>query len=292
MKIESPSLPLCCPVCGGLLNAVRAEGRVTGFVCERRHSYDAAKQGYVNLFTANRQKASGDSKEMAAARSKFLEAGYYAPFSDAVNECIADILERREPPYVLADAGCGDGYYTNRLSEFLGEKGLAAVIGGFDLSKHAVIHGAKTARALKLPVQYAVASLFHLPLISGSCDAVANLFAPCAADEFYRVLQPAGFLLLAAAGADHLWELKTSIYKKPYRNIPRRDELSGFELTDVRQVIYRIRLQTSEDIRALYTMTPYYWKTSREDADKLLRLEEMETTVSFDILLYRKLAGC
>ena len=62
----------CCPVCGGVL--VREEGR---YCCQKGHSFDIAREGYVNLLPANQQhsKTPGDDKEMAAARTRFLEGG-------------------------------------------------------------------------------------------------------------------------------------------------------------------------------------------------------------------------
>ena len=284
-----PVFPLCCPICGGELSTIGNRELPGGFVCEKHHHFDAAKQGYVNLFVTGGQRVSGDSREMAAARTKFLENGYYEPLSEEINRCAASALRAAAPLCCLADAGCGEGYYTNRLAKALKEKHIAAVLGGFDLSKYAVMHGAKAARSMGLPVQYAVASLFHMPVKAESCDGVFNLFAPCAAEEFYRVLRPGGFLLMATAGENHLWEFKNYIYQNPYRNVPRRDMLRGFEMIDVIQLAYQIELQSAEDIQALFSMTPYFWKTSRKDAERLQGLQQMETTAAFDILLYRKL---
>ncbi|MBP3520899.1 MAG: 50S rRNA methyltransferase, partial [Oscillospiraceae bacterium] len=70
-----PSL-FVCPVCGEELE--RQEGR---YACAGGHSFDIAKEGYVNLLPANRQhsKAPGDDKAMAQARTRFLEGGWYEP---------------------------------------------------------------------------------------------------------------------------------------------------------------------------------------------------------------------
>jgi 23S rRNA (guanine745-N1)-methyltransferase len=53
-----------------------------------------------------------------------------------------------------------------------------------------------------------VASIFALPVQNASLDAVTNLFAPCAEEEFLRVLKPNGHLLLVGAGERHLMGLK------------------------------------------------------------------------------------
>ena len=44
--------------------------------CPRRHSFDIARQGYVDL-RAGRAPHAGDTAEMVAARADFLAAGHY-----------------------------------------------------------------------------------------------------------------------------------------------------------------------------------------------------------------------
>ena len=41
-------------------------------------------------------------------------------------------------------------------------------------------------------------------------------------------------------------------------------------------------------IEALFSMTPYYWRTSKEDREKLEKLDILTTSVDFDIFLFRK----
>ena len=72
---------LTCPVCGGALHREERSLR-----CGAGHCYDLARQGYVNLLRTNRSKDKrhGDDKRMVAARTAFLDAGYYAPLRDAI----------------------------------------------------------------------------------------------------------------------------------------------------------------------------------------------------------------
>ena len=51
---------------------------------------------------------------------------------------------------------------------------------------------------------------------------------------------------------------------------------------------YQISLENKDDIYNLFTMTPYYYKTSKEDTEKLLKLESLTTTVHFAIEIYKK----
>ncbi|MEU7751022.1 putative RNA methyltransferase [Micromonospora sp. NPDC049171] len=71
---------LRCPVCAeplGLATDTRA------LRCPRRHSFDIARQGYVNLLTG-RAPHVGDTAEMVAARADFQAAGHYDVISAAL----------------------------------------------------------------------------------------------------------------------------------------------------------------------------------------------------------------
>ena len=97
---------LTCPVCGGALHREERSLR-----CGAGHCYDLARQGYVNLLRTNRSKDKrhGDDKRMVAARTAFLDAGYYAPLRDAI---AAAATEYTTGDAGVLDAGCGEGYYT------------------------------------------------------------------------------------------------------------------------------------------------------------------------------------
>ncbi|MBQ3066131.1 MAG: methyltransferase domain-containing protein [Clostridia bacterium] len=281
-----------CPVCGAsLLPEYQKKPYVMR--CCADHSFDIARQGYVNLLLAKKRSSAspGDSAEMVSARTAFLGGGYYRAFSDGVSAACLDLLgENGLQRAVIADAGCGEGYYTQNLCRYLGEHGIDAACVGFDLSKDAVTHASSCAKRASMAdrLSYAVASIFELPLADACCDGIINLFAPVAVKEFDRVLKKDGFLLCAVPGERHLWGLKEAVYDTPYLNEVRRDVLDGFVLTEVRRIEDCVTICTQEHIRALFSMTPYYWKTAKEDTEKLSRLQTLKTEIVFDLLLYRK----
>ena len=281
-----------CPNCQSALIPMLTEKPYV-LRCERGHSFDLAKQGYVNLLLPQKRGAAlpGDNAEMVRARTAFLDGGYYRAFSDGVNRMICDTVTAAgiECPVIL-DAGCGEGYYTARLHDALRETGMSPVCAGFDLSRDAVSHAAKRAKAAgnAETLSFAVASLFEIPVADGTADGIINLFAPVADAEFARVLKPGGFLLMAVPAEDHLWGMKEVLYEVPYKNEVRRDTLEHFTLTDVRRVTDRITITEPAHIQALFAMTPYYWKTSPADRDRLYAQDKLETEIAFDLLLYKK----
>ncbi|MFF3856895.1 putative RNA methyltransferase [Micromonospora sp. NPDC002575] len=82
---------LRCPVCAEPLTEA-ATGTARALRCPRRHSFDVARQGYVDLL-AGRAPHAGDTAEMVAARADFLAAGHYDPVSDALAAAARAALE-------------------------------------------------------------------------------------------------------------------------------------------------------------------------------------------------------
>ena len=65
---------LTCPVCGEKLNI---DGKA--FKCANSHSFDIAKQGYVNLLLTNKSgDKKGDSRESAHYKNGNFAKGYYS----------------------------------------------------------------------------------------------------------------------------------------------------------------------------------------------------------------------
>ncbi len=268
---------LACPVCGEALSLTE-DGRSAACMGKKRHLFDFAADGYINLYTS--RASGGDSGECIAARNAFLAGGYYEKISDGVNA----LLDKYtcENARVL-DAGCGEGYYTLRMAQ----GGREAF--GFDLSKNGVRLAAKAAKRENKPAFFGVASVFSLPVLTESMDAVTTIFAPCAEDEYARVLKPGGVLILAGAGKDHLIDLKKAVYDSAYENEGRRD-LPGekFELLEETRVNYGITVETDKDIENLFAMTPYFYRTSQKDKEKLKALSSLFTKIDVELFIYRK----
>ena len=270
-----------CPLCASPLT--RAERR---WFCPNRHSFDQAAAGYVHLLPANQKhsKDPGDDKAMVAARTAFLERGHYAPLRDALCQAAAEHLAGLPSP-VLLDCGCGEGYYTAGLSQALTGAGLAPRVAGVDLSRAALRRAAK-----RLPEgEFAVASVYRLPMAEGRADMVSDIFSPLAAEEFARVLRPGGLFCYAVPAARHLWEMKQVLYREPYENPVKREEYPGFRWVDVKEIRYTREFADPADIMALFHMTPYAWKTPKEGVERLKQLDRLHCTIGFDLHLYHRI---
>ena len=260
---------LRCPVCGQPLAPENRSLR-----CGRGHSFDLAREGYVNLLTGSRPgDATGDSKEAARFRRDFLNKGYYSPLREALTRRLAG------QEGALLDFCCGEGWYTAALAR---EPGLRVY--GFDLAREMVRLAAKRPE----PMTLFVANLARLPVAEASFDWATLLFAPFQEEAVARVLKPGGRLLLAVPGRRHLFGLKQAVYDRPYENDEALPRTQSLRLTGSQKVTARITLESQADIQAVFRMTPYYYRTSPADRAKLDKLETLDTEIEFIVAEYEK----
>ncbi len=261
---------LKCPVCKEPL--IKNEKT---FQCANKHSFDIARQGYVNLIPSNKKRF-GDNKGLVDARTAFLTKGYYQNLQKRLKE----ICLKMDPDSLL-DLGCGQGYYTNALQDLLPD---CSVI-GLDLSKEAI----KTAARANKKAQYLIANSFSLPILDESIDCCTNIFTPIALDEIKRVLKPSGKLIVVSPDLYHLFELKKVVYENPYLNEPLELNDPSLKLIHKESLANTVTLTSNQDILALFSMTPYSYKTSYQDKEKLNSIHELTVQTQFIIQIFEKI---
>lgn len=275
---------LRCPICNNQmqLQVDPCSGIGKSLICTgaRRHCYDFSAEGYVNLMPPGHT-SGGDSKQAVRARTDFLNQNYYQP----VVKKLADVLVQYVIPkdHILLDAGCGDGYYT----EYMSQKGFTVM--GVDISRPAVAYTAKRLAQQGIVHAFAgVSGIFDLPFAENSVDVITNIFAPCAEAEFMRVLKPGGILAVVYAGPHHLSGLKKKLYQEVYDNDERSDLPVRPKCLDKISVHFDISVDGVQNVKNLFAMTPYYWRTSPMDSEKLNALHCLTTEVDMVIAIYRK----
>lgn len=267
-----------CPVCRRPLDRAPAK-----YTCPQGHSFDRAAAGYVHLLPANKMHSRdpGDHKGMATARNRFLSGDYYAPLRDKLAALALAYAPHR---CAVLDAGCGEGYYSAALYRTLVQSGKEVRMAGVDLSKHALRRAAKREKG----AEFAVASVYHLPVADGSIDLLVNCFSPLALEEFLRVLRPGGVYCYVVPGEKHLWEMKAVLYDDPYPNTEKRTPYPGLTYQEVAAVDGVIRLPDRQTVSDLFQMTPYFWKTPKSGVQRLAQLDALDVTISFRIHVFRK----
>ena len=273
-----PFQALACPLDGAPL---RRDGAT--WCCAAGHSFDIASQGYINLLPVQQKRSRdpGDSKEMVAARRRFLNAGFYQPIAAAVSRAaLADL--RPGATASCLDAGSGEGYYLRQLAAAATESRQSLAVLGLDISKWAVLSAAKQD---KRP-SWVVGSNANLPVLPGSLDRVLCMFGFPVYAEFARVLKPAGLLLQVDAGPDHLRELREIIYPalKPERSAEPRPP-AGFVSLSTESVSYSADIVGAEQIADLLAMTPHLYRATAEGRARAAALTAL--TVTVDVRLTR-----
>ena len=271
-----------CPVCEQPLT--RHEKHI---LCPNGHSFDIARQSYVNLLLPNQKNSPqpGDSKDMLLSRREFLNRGFYDLLSDELNQQINQVITGQDDVHLL-DVGCGEGFYLRRLRDYLAthQPNTTYHLYGTDISKPGVRYAAGRDRAS----QFFVASLYQLPVQNQALNSLIRVFAPKAYPEFARVLKPDGVLVSVVPAPDHLIELKRLVYQTPQKHQlfddPERDPY--FTLHDRVRVTYTVNLPDTDAIFNLLRMTPYYWHLSDTARDTIQQLSNLQITVDCQINSY------
>ena len=265
-----------CPKCKQKLNIIGSSA-----VCPSGHSYDRSRKGYYNLLLSQGG-YHGDNREMVLARRRFLDGGFYEPLAKTVAELVSEYTERGGQ---VLDMGCGEGYYTDFISRALVDKHGESSVSGFDISREAIVCACGRGSG----VQYAVAGSYDMPVADAAVDTAVNMFSPLAVDEINRVLKPTGVFVMAIPGDEHLFGLKSKLYSKPYKNTVQDTAIPGLHLVCDRPISYQIELDSAEEIKALFAMTPYAYRTDSEGRERLNSLKSLATEVDFRVFVYKKI---
>ncbi len=261
-----------CPLCQ---QALQLTDRV--FRCASNHSFDVAKEGYVNLLPVQQKnsKDPGDNKLMIQARRAFLQSGAYQPLSDAVNQLVLNTAANR-----ILDLGCGEGYYSGRLQQLLGS---AALLSGIDISKAAIKYAARHYPTIR----FAVASAYQLPYADNSLDAVIRIYAPSANHELQRLLPSQGALISVSPGPAHLTEMKQAVYTDVQQHDDAIRPEAGFNHIRRQRLHYMLEIAEPQQLDNLLQMVPLAWKFTADSRQQFVA-ETRQISIDFLLDVYQR----
>lgn len=230
---------LQCPLCHTGFTAMNGS-----LLCENGHCFDIAKKGYVN-FTPN-QKHTKYDKELFAMRRYVFSRGFYDHIIDEVTKQIL-VLPHGS---VIIDAGCGEGFYSDRIKD----KTHSDII-AFDISKEAVQAAAQNFSGASL----FVADIANIPVKRGAAACVLNVFTPANYSEFARVLKNGSIIIKVVPGKNHFKQLRCIVKPEQTSSYDNSDVLSlardNFNIKNNIMVSKTFEVRR-EDWRPLWGMSP------------------------------------
>lgn len=306
---------LTCPVCGSGFSLTGSRRPGSRLCCAAGHSFDVARQGYVNLMPGGARPGTADTAGMVADRAAFLAAGHYAPLAELIADLAGELVANASPgpgaaaasaPPAVLDAGAGTGYYLaavlRRLRAAAGPEdstgaedaedaeGSAGAVGlAMDISARALRRAARAGPGIGAVVWD---TWLPWPVRPAGVSLVINVFAPRNGPEFRRVLRPGGGLIVATPAPGHLAELvgAAGLLTVDEHKEERLAAALGphFTLTGRRDLTVPLRLRHA-DAATLTGMGPSAWHT--DPAGTRARLaslaEPVPVTAAFQVRVYR-----
>ena len=258
------AIPLLCTVRGCGQRLERAE---RGWLCGRQHRFDQARAGYVNLLQPQdrRSRHPGDTAEAVAGRRRLHASGATRPFLEALVE------EASRDPGPVLDAGCGDGFYLGLLAARTGRPAS-----GLDLSVRAI-----EAAARRYPdCLWVVGNADRfLPYPDHTFTLALSITGRLAPASLWRVLDPAGLLVVGLAAPDDLIELRGQGRDRRSRTVATLAPY--FHLCRARRVTVSAALD-ADTVRGL--RHAIYRPLVRRDAPEPTRV-----TLSLDLMVFQPL---
>lgn len=267
-----------CPLCNSPMKVLDLKN----LICLENHTFDFAKQGYVNMMT--RSANSHYDKELFKARQKvIMESNLFSFLHKKISEIFIENMDASKGEILILDAGCGEGSHLQRILDECKNETVVGV--GIDISKE----GIRMAASRYKESIWLVGDLANSPLADQSCNVILNILSPANYKEFKRVLVPDGLVIKVVPRSNYLKELREALFddtdKKSYKN----DETVSlfkqhFHLVDVLNLSYTIELTQNELIN-LVQMSPLTWNTSQKDIDRIINQGISEVTVDLDLLV-------
>lgn len=263
---------LCCPVCGEPLARHDA-----ALACERRHTFEVARAGYVNLLPGVKLGRRGDTQQMVAARERFLATGAYR----ALDETLANDL--RSTCGLIVEIGAGTGAHLQSvLASAPSSHGLA-----LDISRPAATVAARRHPRLASVIADGES---RFPLRSRAVQTFMSAFAPRNIPELWRCLAEGGVLLIARAGPRHLGELSGALlHVDPHKEERLSERTAGyFEEVDRRELLVPLALDPATAVDLVMMGPAAFHVDAASVAARLESSAPIRATAHFVISRYRR----
>lgn len=272
-----------CPTCA---SPVKIQD-LRSLICTNGHTFDIAKQGYLNLLS-HHNKTNYDKTLFEARRKVIAESRFFDPLNTALTKIINDQTTHKRELNIV-DMGSGEGTHLINIVQTLQSDFEKTVTGiGIDISKEGILEAAKHYEE----TIWVVADLARTPLTDQMCDVMINILSPSNYEEFNRLLKEDGMVIKIVPRESYLKELRQYFYnkseKEDYSNQTVVDHFKKhFNIIDQTTVYYTKPLSQAA-IMALIKMTPLTWNVDAKDINAFLEKGISEITIDLEILVGKK----
>ncbi len=267
-----------CPRCGKKIRF-----HAGGLVCKKEHTFDIAAKGYVNLLQQSKTLKGYDTVFFKNRRG-FFQAGYYDYLVGEVTAAVLEQASRAKEPFVVLDAGCGEGGYSVSLEKAFCASAIEGQVLAFDIASDAIKVAAGDDN-----VKWMVADITNIPIKDETVDCIIDVFTPANYTEFKRVLKDEGILIKVVPGSGHLQELRQAaadlIQNKAYSNDDVMDYFEEHFRMVGRKKVTRTLPLDEENLKRLIHMTPLLFDV---DKNKLDASRVKEITIEGEIIIGKK----
>lgn len=271
-----------CPICKNALKVVNFRS----LICSKKHTFDFAKQGYVNMLT--RPVTSQYDKQLFESRKYIItESDLYFSLHKMIAKVMNEQFHDFKDDLIVLDAGSGEGSHLQRI---LDESKQNEVIGvGIDISKD----GIKMAAAQYKNSIWFVGDLANAPFVDQSCHVILNILSPANYEEFKRILAPNGIVVKVVPRSWYLKQLREAFYDKDKTSYENDKTVSlfkqHFHLVNKLELCYTKELDETE-VKNLAQMTPLTWNVTKEEVERVLSDKGLsEIMIDLDILIGKKI---
>lgn len=264
---------LQCTICHSEMTVMDSKS----LVCEKGHSFDLAKQGYVNML--QKQVSTMYDHTLFDARKRII---HDYKFYDKVHQKISKIIdEALQEGGLVFDAGSGEGTHLNAIFNHLDKDSIHGI--GLDISKDGIVMAAKNYSDLN----WLVGDLTQTPFKEHSQDIILSFLSPANYSEFKRIMKPNGLLIKIIPGSHYLKEIREHLSDedKEYENTDTVNLMKNkVDVISEERVTYE-REVDEEVLRDILTMTPLTWHISESQIESILKNHHEIITVDLHIIL-------
>ena len=264
---------LQCTICHSEMTVMDSKS----LVCEKGHSFDLAKQGYVNML--QKQVSTMYDHTLFDARKRII---HDYKFYDKVHQKVSKILEKElQESGLVFDAGSGEGTHLNAIFNQLDKDSIHGI--GLDISKDGIVMAAKNYS----DQNWLVGDLTQTPFKEHSLDIILSFLSPANYSEFKRIMKPNGLLIKIIPGSHYLKEIREHLSDedKEYENTDTVNLMRNkVDVISEERVTYE-REVDEEVLRDILTMTPLTWHISESQIESILKNHHEIITVDLHIIL-------